>query len=654
MGNKIFKLGVILCCILQYASLHGQIPQFQFRAETGTGTYELLDGTGVFDSSLLVRQLPGTPAPTQGISIGSTHDSSLLQVTSVSSSGSIALLNGGAGPDFFASNIYGDGFTMVAVFSFDSSVTIDFTTEQAVAVASYSLIPSALVGILDGATATLSFSDTVGSPGAPVVENIVTVAGQSSVPECIPGVITLTPTISVGDCDGNLVLDADEIAADPSLDCNLNGFLDDCDLVQGYDTDMNNDGVPDSCECNFPNQLTCTRIPGELLIELTWGDSSSPVQLFRDGVLIASLIDGQTSYIDDGLPCSCSVDYMIQKECDNAQIATETCTFDWLEQHPDFGFNYSAESVDQNYTLVQGGAPTVVAVDLFIEGTVAQGSPCAPAATHGYSMSMSHDPTLLSVMDLELAGEMLSVSPDYVSFAIGNDNTANSSGDVGWCMGVLYSLDPVGGGVPGGPALETVTYETRKLVARVTYEAACGDWQNSGVTDLQFEGLALNDSSPPIDNVVGVCGVVYAPVLATPSAQVEIIKGPEQPLFIRGDCSNQGSINIQDAVLMLNYLFSSTEITCADACDADDDGLLNLVDPLFDLMFIMGLGPMPPAPAGVCGADPSPDSLSCEISVGNNCEDLCPFEDCSNGMDDDGDGLVDCSDLDCQGTSSCP
>jgi len=253
-----------------------------------------------------------------------------------------------------------------------------------------------------------------------------------------------------------------------------------------------------------------------------------------------------------------------------------------------------------------------------------------------------------------LAGEMLSVSPDYVSFAIGNDNTANSSGDVGWCMGVLYSLDPVGGGVPGGPALETVTYETRKLVARVTYEAACGDWQNSGVTDLQFEGLALSDSSPPIDNVVGVCGVVYQPALATPSAQIEIIKGPAQPLFIRGDCSNQGSINIQDAVLMLNYLFSSTEITCADACDADDDGLLNLVDPLFDLMFIMGLGPMPPAPSGICGADPSPDSIDCATSVSNNCDDPCPFEDCSNGIDDDLDGLTDCADLDCQGTSSCP
>ena len=198
MGNNIIKLGMILCCILQFTSLYGQNPQFQFRAETGTGTYELLDGTGVFDSSILVRQLPGTPAPTQGISIGSSHDSTLLQVTSVSSSGSIALINGGAGPDFFASNVYGDGFTMVAVFSFDSSVTIEFTTEQAVAVASYSLIPSALVGILDGATATLSFSDTVGSPGVPVVENIVTVAGQSSVPECIPGVITLNPTEMVG------------------------------------------------------------------------------------------------------------------------------------------------------------------------------------------------------------------------------------------------------------------------------------------------------------------------------------------------------------------------------------------------------------------------------------------------------------------------
>ena len=192
------------------------------------------------------------------------------------------------------------------------------------------------------------------------------------------------------------------------------------------------------------------------------------------------------------------------------------------------------------------------------------------------------------------------------------------------------------------------------MVASVTYEAACGDWENSGVTDLQFEDRSLTDNSPPIGNVVGVCGVVYTPDLSTPSAQIEIIKGPAQPLFIRGDCSNQGSINIQDAVLMLNYLFSGTEIPCEDACDADDDGLLNLVDPLFDLMFIMGLGPMPPAPAVVCGADPTPDSISCDLSVSNNCEDPCPFEDCGNGLDDDLDGLIDCNDSDCLGSDICP
>ena len=75
---------------------------------------------------------------------------------------------------------------------------------------------------------------------------------------------------------------------------------------------------------------------------------------------------------------------------------------------------------------------------------------------------------------------------------------------------------------------------------------------------------------------------------------------------------------------------------------------------LIIVMFIMGLGPMPPAPAGVCGADPSGDSIDCATSVSNNCEDPCPFEDCSNGIDDDLDGQIDCADLDCQGAGSCP
>ena len=49
------------------------------------------------------------------------------------------------------------------------------------------------------------------------------------------------------DCNGNSVGDACELAADPLLDCNLNGALDSCDVSDGA-SDCDADGVLDSCE----------------------------------------------------------------------------------------------------------------------------------------------------------------------------------------------------------------------------------------------------------------------------------------------------------------------------------------------------------------------------------------------------------------------
>jgi len=53
------------------------------------------------------------------------------------------------------------------------------------------------------------------------------------------------------DCDGNGLIDGDEIEADPALDCNVNGRLDSCELADGSATDADGDGVPDECvDCN--------------------------------------------------------------------------------------------------------------------------------------------------------------------------------------------------------------------------------------------------------------------------------------------------------------------------------------------------------------------------------------------------------------------
>ena len=54
---------------------------------------------------------------------------------------------------------------------------------------------------------------------------------------------------------------------------------------------------------------------------------------------------------------------------------------------------------------------------------------------------------------------------------------------------------------------------------------------------------------------------------------------------------------------------------CDDACDANDDGTINLVDAMATLLFLFaGEGEIPPPGRHSCGPDPTADHLPCEPS----------------------------------------
>jgi hypothetical protein len=179
-----------------------------------------------------------------------------------------------------------------------------------------------------------------------------------------------------------------------------------------------------------------------------------------------------------------------------------------------------------------------------------------------------------------------------------------------------------------------VNFEVEKTVARVIYQASCQDWPDPGVFSLGFQFEERWLGAAPIGNTVVVCGVGYPardgdglPVENSTSATVELTVGEPLPIFIRGDCSNDGDIDIQDAVLLLNLMFSGVAVDCLDASDVNDDGVINLVDPVYELLFIMGLGPVPPAPSWTCGGDATPDfdggDLGCETPPAS-CTQGCP------------------------------
>jgi len=91
-------------------------------------------------------------------------------------------------------------------------------------------------------------------------------------------------------------------------------------------------------------------------------------------------------------------------------------------------------------------------------------------------------------------------------------------------------------------------------------------------------------------------------------------EAPQGPFFSRGDADANGRIGLGDAVLTLRYLFQSgLPLACAKAADVNDDGKLNVSDPIHILGYLFLDGPAPAAPLE-CGFDASPDNLRCSES----------------------------------------
>ncbi|MFN0057934.1 MAG: M12 family metallo-peptidase [Planctomycetota bacterium] len=90
---------------------------------------------------------------------------------------------------------------------------------------------------------------------------------------------------------------------------------------------------------------------------------------------------------------------------------------------------------------------------------------------------------------------------------------------------------------------------------------------------------------------------------------------PPGDAFKRADFNGNNSVDIADAVGLLNYLFvpASPIPACRDAADVNNDGSLAISDAIFLLGYLFLPGsPVPPAPFGACGLDTgAADLLDC-------------------------------------------
>jgi hypothetical protein len=87
--------------------------------------------------------------------------------------------------------------------------------------------------------------------------------------------------------------------------------------------------------------------------------------------------------------------------------------------------------------------------------------------------------------------------------------------------------------------------------------------------------------------------------------------------FLRGDCNEDGTVDISDAVCILGWLFlGGSTPGCLAAANANGDDAVNISDPLWILQHLFSGGPPPPAPFPRCGPDPTADGLECAQPAG--------------------------------------
>ena len=83
--------------------------------------------------------------------------------------------------------------------------------------------------------------------------------------------------------------------------------------------------------------------------------------------------------------------------------------------------------------------------------------------------------------------------------------------------------------------------------------------------------------------------------------------------FLRGDVNGDALVNMADAIVSLIYQFQGADTPgCLSALDTNDDGDVDVSDPVYSFMHLFGMGDPPAFPFPDCGEDPSPDDIGCE------------------------------------------
>lgn len=245
--------------------------------------------------------------------------------------------------------------------------------------------------------------------------------------------------------------------------------------------------------------------------------------------------------------------------------------------------------------------------DVLVVASWPQGADgCCWGGIQGWSYGVCHDPAEARIADgVGVSGDPCRCRPEYPD-----------SDFCSRCRSVQCPPDLITGPCLNGepPEFQTVHVledGVAQGVALMGCIAGSGPEDRIELLRISYEGLAETATlrfcdtlgQPPVSIVFLLGGASYAP------ERTEGLVLTFQAPFLRGDANASGAVDLADAVFVVRYLFRfSAPPVCPQAADANDDGALNVADGVAILYHLFrSTGPLP-APFGVCGLDPTPDT----------------------------------------------
>ena len=225
----------------------------------------------------------------------------------------------------------------------------------------------------------------------------------------------------------------------------------------------------------------------------------------------------------------------------------------------------------------------------------------------GIQMAVCYDDLLLIDGTFTIEGSIADeLGAEFVNYQIDNDDNDGDGREL--VAGILMDALPPFENQQLPSTIEPLMIAC--VQAEVDAGAACGDSFSIDFCDgINGNGMV------PINNLVVI---EYQSIQSFEryGATYEIIP---VPAFQRGDCNTDTKVDLADAATVIASQFQGYGVGCLDACDANDDSVINLADSVFLLNFLFKFGPPTPAPGAYTpGADPTEDDLDCALPASCN------------------------------------